>query len=444
MKKMTEGPITPHLISIAVPMILGNLLQLTYNAADSMIIGKCLGQDALAAVSTSNPIMTIFILGVSGLSMGASVLMSRFFGAGNEERVRHEFATTLLFSLLCSLIVFVLGISATPLLLAVIRVPEAIRPLAALYLRVMFIGFLFTFLYNLLAASMRALGDARTPIIALAVSCGLNILLDLAFVGLFGMGVFGAALATVIAQAVSVFTQVHLIRRRMPILALSKADLRMDPGLLRETLSIGSLTALQQCAQPIGKLLIQRVINMQGVVAIGAFNAVCRVDDFACIPAQSIGSSIMTCTAQNRGARKADRVRGTLLAGLRLAIGYFPIICSLILLTRGPVMHALCPDGAQAMIDMGYAYLSVKAWFYIMPCLTNAIQGFFRGMAKMRIVLICTLIQISLRVVFVHLLVPRIGIVGETYACLIGWLCMLIFEFGYYFYNRKKLLSFAS
>ena len=439
MQKMTQGSIPLHLIRYALPMILGNLLQLTYNAVDSMIIGKCLGENALAAVSTSNPIMTIVVLGVSGLSMGASVLMSRFYGANDTGKVKREFATSLVFSVICSLIVFLLGLVLSTALLRCIQTPEVILPEATVYLRVMFFGFLFTFLYNLLAAAMRSLGDSKTPLISLSVSCGLNIVLDLLFVAVFRMGVFGAAFATVLSQMVSVFSQVVLIYRKMPILRLSREDLRMDRSLLRETLSIGSLTALQQSAQPIGKVLIQSVINAQGVTAIGAFNAVCRIDDFACIPAQSIGSAIMTCTAQNRGGSRADRCRETFRKGLLIALAYFPIICSVTLLFGRGMVSILTPDHADEMIRMGTSYLSLKAWFFIMPCITNSIQGFFRGMTRMKIVLFSTVLQISIRTLFVSILVPRIGITGEAWACFIGWMVMAIWEFAYYFAVREKM-----
>lgn len=441
MLNMTQGSIPRHLISYAIPMIFGNLLQLTYNAVDSMIIGKCLGENALAAVSTTNPIMTIVVLGVSGLSMGASVLMSRFYGADDHEKVKREFATTLIFSVIFSLVVFLAGLTLSTSILRWIRTPEVILPEANTYLRVMFFGFLLTFLYNLLAAAMRSLGDSKTPLISLSVSCVLNIFLDALFVAVFHMGVFGAALATVISQLVSVLTQVVLIRRRMPILRLSRTDLHMDMNLLKETLSIGSLTALQQSAQPIGKVLIQSVINAQGVIAIGAFNAVCRIDDFACIPAQSIGSAIMTCTAQNRGGARPDRCRETFRKGLTIALCYFPIICSITLLFGSFLVSLLTPNDATEMIQMGTAYLHIKAWFFVMPCITNAIQGFFRGMTKMRIVLFSTVLQISIRTIFVTILVPRIGISGEAYACFIGWIIMVLWEFAYYFAIRNRLYA---
>lgn len=439
MLNMTQGNIYKHLIKYAIPMILGNILQLTYNAVDSMIIGKQLGEEALAAVSTSNPIMTIMILGVSGLSMGGSVIMSKYYGAGDFSNVKKEFSTTFIFSLMFSLIIFVAGVIFSEDILLLVNTPEEILGMAEAYLQTIFVGFLFTFQYNIMAAAMRSIGDARSPVIFLFISVILNTLLDLVFVCVFNWGVVGAGMATVIAEAVSVLLCIIFIYSKMEMLRLGKRDLVIDRVLLKETLQIGSLTALQQAVQPIGKILIQSVINAEGVIAIGAFNAVCRLDDFACIPSQSIGSAIMTCTAQNRGAGNYSRVKETLRKGFVVALAYFPIIFVAVMLLKTPAVSLLTPNGNRVMTDMAVAYLSVKAWFFIMPCIMNAIQGFFRGMARMKVVLIATALQISVRALMVYVLVPKIGIVGEAYACMIGWGLMFIFEFTYYFAIRKSI-----
>lgn len=440
MKDMTQGSITRNLIRYAVPMILGNLMQLTYNAADSVIIGKYMGEEALAAVSTSNPIMTIMVLGASGIGIGASVIMGKFCGAKDYAKLKREFSTTVLFSTAFSFLVFLLGIFTTPLLLSWISTPPEVMDMAVLYLRIIFVGFLFTFQYNILSHAMRSIGDSRSPVLFLGVSCGLNILLDLLFVAALDMGVAGAALATAVSEAVSAVLCVFWIRARIPQLRLERGEYVLDRPLLLETLKNGCLTALQQAAQPIGKVLIQRVVNLQGIAAIGAFNAVCRADDFACIPSQSIGSAIMTCTAQNRGARQPDRVRASLSRGLLIGLCYFPMICSAVLLTKAPVVRLLCPDGSTLMTEMGTAYLAVKAWFFLMPCILNAIQGFFRGMGRMTVVLCATLTQISIRTLCVTLWVPAVGITGEAYACLTGWLCQLLFECAclWFLYGRKQ------
>ena len=432
MRKMTEGSIARHLLVYAVPLILGNFFQLTYNAVDSILIGKFAGEGALAAVSAANPVMTIVILGVSGISIGASVLMSRFYGAGDEEALRREVATTILFGAAASLIVFAAGLALSPYILALMSVPPEILSQANTYLRIIFVGFLFTFQYNILAAALRSVGDSRTPVIFLAAASVLNGLLDVLFVALLRWGVAGAGLATVIAEGVSALLCAVYMRRHVPLLRLGLRELRVDRALLRQTVASGSITALQQACQPVGKLLIQRAINAQGISMIAAFNAVSRVDDFACIPEQSISSGMMTCVAQNRGAGQRERVRETLRTGMTLEILYGVLICAVTLLGRTPVMRLFAAQDSERMVQMGVDYLTWMAFFYLLPGLTNGIQGYFRGMGEMKTTLVATAIQISVRTVVVYLLVPTMGLTAAAWACAIGWCCMLVYAFVRY------------
>ena len=432
MKKMTQGSIVRHLLAYALPLILGNFFQLTYNAVDSIIIGKFAGEGALAAVSASNPVMTIVILGVSGISIGASVLMSRFFGAGDEAALRREVATTILFGGALSLAVFALGLPLSLPILRLMRVPQEILPMAGAYLRIIFVGFLFTFQYNILAAALRSVGDSRTPVIFLALASVLNGALDAVFIAGLRWGVAGAGLATVIAEAASALLCLVYMRRRVPLLRLRLSELRIDRALLAETVRSGSITALQQACQPVGKLLIQRAINAQGVGMIAAFNAVSRVDDFACIPEQSISSGMMTCVAQNRGAGQTQRVRETLRRGLALELAYGVLICIVTLLGKTPVMRLFAAQDSEQMVAMGVDYLTWMAFFYLLPGLTNGIQGYFRGMGEMKTTLIATAIQISVRTLVVYLLVPRAGLTAAAWACAIGWACMLVFTYWRY------------
>ncbi len=438
-RKMTEGSINRHLLSYALPLILGNLFQLTYNAVDSIVIGKFAGEGALAAVSAANPVMTIVILGVSGISIGASVLMSRFFGAGEEEKLRREVATTMLFGAAASLIVFALGLLFSRGILRLMNVPEEVLDTATVYLRMIFVGFLFTFQYNILSASLRSVGDARTPVLYLALSSVLNGCMDVVFVAGLRWGAAGAGLATVIAQAVSSVLCFAHMQRNVPLLRLSGSDMRIDRELLAETLRSGSITALQQACQPVGKVLIQSVINAQGIAVIAAFNAVSRVDDFACIPEQSISSAMMTCIAQNRGAGKKERVRETLKKGMRLELIYGVTILVVVQLVKRPVMQLFAAQDSASMLSLGVDYLTLMAFFYILPGLTNGIQGFFRGMGEMKTTLVATFIQISIRTVVVYVLVPRMGLSGAAYACAIGWSCMLVYTYFRYRSIIKKL-----
>ncbi|MDW2798429.1 MATE family efflux transporter [Clostridium boliviensis] len=443
MKDMTKGNISSQLIRFSIPLVLGNLFQLTYNAVDSIIVGRFAGEDALAAVGTANPVMSIVILGITGICIGASVLMSEFFGAGDEKRLKEEVSTVLLFGCFFSLIIAALGFISSRSILRLLRVPDQILEDAATYLRIIFLGMPFTFFYNAVASALRSVGDSKTPVRFLAAASILNGLLDVVFVAWLHMDVIGAALATDVAEAVSALLCVIYIYKKVPLLKVSRREIRLNRELLRLTLSQGAITALQQCCQPIGKLLIQGMINPLGVSTIAAFNAVNRVDDFAFTPEQSISSGIMTFVAQNRGAKNSGRIKRGFRTGLLIEAGYWVLICSLILVIKEPVMKLFVSENDTGMVAIGVNYLGLMAFFYLMPAFTNGIQGFFRGMGNMSITLISTLIQISVRVVFVSLLVPSMGLKGVAYACLIGWASMLLAEIPYYFWfkNKNELLQ---
>lgn len=437
-KDMTKGNIPRYLISFSIPLIIGNLLQLTYNAVDSIVVGQFAGKEALAAVGTANPVMNIVILGITGICIGASVLMSEFFGAGKDEELKKEISTTLIFGCFFSFLIVILGFIFSKEILSLLGVPKEILDAAALYLRIIFAAMPFTYLYNAVAAAMRSVGDSKTPIRFLAIASILNGCLDVVFVAGFNMGVVGAAIATDIAEACSAIFCILYIYKNVPLLRMGKSDFKLDRSLLKKTLQYGSITALQQSAQPIGKLLIQGVINPLGVDAIAAFNAVSRVDDFAFTPQQSISHAMMTFIAQNRGAKNKKRVIDGFKIGLQVEFCYWIFICVATLWLKHPIMKLFVSSNETAMISLGVHYLSLMAFFYLLPSFTNGIQGFFRGMGNMKVTLVSTIIQISFRVIFVIVLVPKIGMEAVAYASLIGWLFMLAYEVPYYFRYKKK------
>lgn len=442
MRNMTSGSIYRHLLAYAVPLIFGNFLQLTYNAVDSIVVSKGAGVAALSAVSVSNPVSVLLIQSVSGLGIGASVYMSKYYGAGDTEKLKRSLSTTLIFGTLAGLLVMLLGVMLSHPILGLMNTPAAIMTDALTYLRLLFIGNFFTFQYNIMSSALRAVGDSKTPVTFVGISSLLNAVLDCIFIFLFHWGVFGAALATIIAEALSAVLCFVYVYRYIPALRLRREELIMDHELLKKILSSGLITALQQSCQPIGKLLVQSVINVQGIDVIAAFNAGCKIEDYGRIPAQTISHGMMTCAAQNRGAGDRRRVKETLWKGILIGLIYYPIICILILLFRRPLIQLFAPDtGAEEMIRLGVAYLSVKAFTIVFPCITNAMQGFMRGMGNMSITLVSTILQIAVRTVFVYILVPRIGITGEAYACAIGWTVMILFEYSYYFIFRKKLYA---
>lgn len=436
---MTVGNPTKHLVQYALPLILGNLFQLTYNAVDSIIAGRFIGKEALAATGTASPVMNIIILGISGICIGAGVLMSEFFGAGDWESLKKEMATMLLFGLFFSLLVVGIGICVTPSLLKILKVPQEVMEMTSVYLRIIFLGAPFTYFYNALAAALKSVGDSKTPLKFLMISSVLNGVLDIIFIGFLRFGIICSATTTVIAEGVCAALSMVYIYKRVPTICLRKTEWHMDRLLLKKTLQYGSVTAMQQACQPVGKLMIQGAVNTLGVDTIAAYNAVTRVDDFAFTPEQSISHGITTFVAQNRGAQKKERIFNGFRHGLCLEFIYWILICILTLLLHRPIMMLFVTgEGGENMVEIGSQYLVTMAFFYLFPAFTNGIQGFFRGMGNMKVTLLCTFIQTSLRVIFTFLLVPHMGIYGVCFACAIGWSAMLLYEVPYYFYCKSK------
>lgn len=435
---MTEGSIPRHIIAYSIPLILGNLFQLTYNAVDSIIVGRFIGKEALAAVGTASPVMNIIVLGISGICIGASVIMSEFFGARDYQNLKKEMATTSIFGLYFSILVVILGIFFSPALLRALQVPEEILDITCLYLRIIFLGAPFTYFYNALSAALKSVGDSKTPLTFLMFSSILNGVLDVIFIGYFHLGIICSATTTVIAEATSAILCIIYVYRKIPLLQLELHEFTMDRGLLKRTIQYGSITALQQACQPVGKLLIQGAVNTMGIDAIASFNAVNRIDDYACLPEQSISHGITTFTAQNRGARKHERILRGFRIGLTLEFCYWILICAVTWIFKRPFMQLFVTEADQQVVALGCSYLSLMAVFYIFPGFTNGFQGFFRGMGNMSITLLGTFIQTSLRVIFVYILVPRIGMNGVAVACAIGWSVMLLVEIPYCFHFVKK------
>lgn len=439
MRDMTVGAPRGHLFRHALPLILGNLLQLSYNAVDTIIAGRFIGQDALAAEGIAAPVMNLLILAISGLCIGAGILMSEAFGAGDCGKLQKILGNTLLAGTVLCTALALPGILLTPQLLLLLHVPEGIFSITGAYLRITFLGIPFTFCYNAFSAGLKSVGDSDTPLKFLAFSAILNALLDLIFLGWLGFGIVCSALTTVFAEALSALLALLYMLRNVPQLCPRKGHWTPDPLILKQILRYGGPTAFQQAIQPVCKVLIQGQVNALGVSSIAAYNAVTRADDFACIPAQSISSAISTYIAQNRGAGKEHRIRTGFRWGICLEFCHWVLIGSAVMLLKTPLVSLFVSgEGAPDVIHLGSAYLSRMALFYLLPAMTNGVQGFFRGMGKMYTTMACTFLQASIRTVCTYLLAPRLGITGIACSCAIGWTVMLLFEVPYYFITCRK------
>ena len=428
MQDMTKGGAAGHLLRYAVPLMLGNWFQLAYNAVDSIIAGRFIGKDALAAEGIAGPVMNLVILGITGVCLGAGVLMSEFFGAKDGESLRRELATTVLSGTAACTVVALLGVLFTPAILQACAVPQEIFAITAIYLRITFLGAPFTCFYNALAAGFKSVGDARTPLRFLMVSAILNAALDLIFIGGLGFGIVCSAMTTVIAEAFSAVLAGWWLWTKTPELCPRRGQWRVDRSLLGRTLQYGGVSALQQAVQPIGKVLIQGQVNALGVEVIAAFNAVTRIDDFACIPEQSIAQGITTYIAQNRGAGKKERVRASFFCGLKLEFLYAIFITAICFFCAEPIIRLFVTDAA--VVHLGVRFLKLVSLFYLMPSLTNGIQGGFRGLGDLKITLNSSTLNMAGRVAAAALfvLLMKMDIEALPYSYVVGWILMLVYE----------------
>ena len=437
---MTEGKIIPQLTSFAVPLVLGNLFQLTYNAADSVIVGKFVGDDALAAVGTAGPVMNMVILFISGMCMGAGILMSTQYGAKKYEQLEKQISTTLLGGLAFSAaLTFLLLLIGDPLL-RLLQVPEGIMGPADAYLKIVFVGLVFTFVYNFFSNTLRALGDSRAPLYFLIISAVFNVVLDLVFVLGLEWGVPGSAAATVLSQAVSCLFCLLYIKKKVPLLCLGRKWLAFDISILWRTFSYGITSALQQMCVQLGKICVQTVVNVQGVSFIAAFTAINRVDDFAMTPQQNIAHAATTFMAQNKGAGKISRMKKGFLSSVLLEAVYTVIVAVIVFCLSRQIMQLFVSDGSEEVISLGISYLQMISIMYLMPAATNIIQGFFRGLGDLKITLISTALNMAVRFLSAWIMIHVLhgGFECLAWSNMIGWIAMLALQVPLILIRWKK------
>lgn len=438
-KDMTKGPIFSQLVRFTVPLILGNLLQMTYNAVDSMIVGRFVGKEALAAVGTSNPLMTLVLLFTNGICLGAGILVSFHFGAKEEEVLKRQVSTGMGAGIVFSAVVgLMIAVLAKPVL-SLLRVDPSILTQASLYLRIIMMGLLFSFIYNYLASVLRAMGDSRSPLIFLAISACLNIAGDLLLVAGLKLGIFGAALSTFLCEALSAALCWIYVYRKVALLRLGRGWLIMDFGLLRTTLSYGIVSALQQSTVQMGKLFVQAFVNTLGVTSTAAFNAVNRTDDYAIVPEQNIAYAVSSMMAQNVGAGKKERVTRSFAWGMVLELGY-GIGAGIVLFSLAqPLIRLFTTD--PEVIREGVGYLRLMAFMYPAPAITNGIQGYFRGIGDLKITLISSFLNMFVRVIACYLLIFQMGMRFEVipWSYLAGWAAMCLFEIPCLLHRMMKM-----
>lgn len=427
-KDLTTGKIMPILVNFTVPLVLGNLFQLTYNAVDSIIVGHFVGKEALAAVGICNPVSTLMILFLNGLCMGASILMGIQYGAKDYETLHRQISTTLLSGAFFSFfLTLVCVIFAVPILL-LLQVDPSIMSMTVQYLRIIFLGLMFTFLYNFFSSTLRALGDSASPLYFLIISAILNIFGDLFFVIVLKAGSNGCAISTVLSEALCCLFCIIYIQKKVPILRLGKKWLVFDAWLLKKTIAYGWASAMQQATVQMGKIAIQALVNTMGVSVAAAFAVVNRIDDFAITPEQNIAHAMTALMAQNKGAGKNDRMREGFRCGMILELVYGAAVMLICLGFARPLMSLFVKD--EEVIGHGVVYLHLIAVMYILPAITNSLQGFFRGIGDLKVTLMSSFTNMTVRVIAAApmVLLWNFGIEALPYSYLAGWIAMLLVE----------------
>lgn len=437
---MSVGKPGKVLMAFTLPMLLGNLFQQLYNMVDSIVVGNYEGADALAAVGTAFPIMMLVLCVVIGLTNGFSVVISQYFGAGQTEQVRKAVYTSFVFMLVVAIVLSIVGVAITYPLLWLLQTPESVLYDCANYLIIIFAGLVFTFLYNIFAAILRALGDSKTPLYMLVLSTVVNIVLDILFVASFGWGVPGVAIATIIAQAVSAFACFFYTMKRVPMLRFhgSKKGL-YDKAILKTMIGYGLPSALQQSIVSIGMLLIQGLVNSFGSTVMAAYTSGNKIDNFATIPMMTMNMALSTYTAQNMGAGKPERVREGYRFSIKFTIVFCLALTGIIALCGSFLVGLFVDSVANAeVIRIGTEFLDVACLFYFVFGLMQNSFGVLRGAGDMKFFMVCTFMNLGSRVASAYLLAPLIGYHAIWWSMPISWGVAAILSTARYLSGKWK------
>lgn len=442
-RELTQGPVMKTMLRFAVPMILGDLLQQCYNIADTLIVGQFLGADALAAVGSAFSLMTFLTSILLGLAMGSGTVFSIRFGQhdtqGLKEGILASFVLLGLVTLLLNLLIF-LGIDW---IIWALRTPASLVGLMRDYLIVIFAGMIGIFLYNFFASLLRSLGNSVVPLVFLAISACLNIVLDLWFVAGLNRGVAGAAEATVLSQYVSGIGIAIYTKVKFPALLKPEKTVRLRLHRIREITSFSALTCLQQSIMNLGILAVQGLVNSFGTTVMAAFAAAVKIDAFAYLPVQDFGNAFSIFVAQNFGAQRTDRIRQGIRVAVLTSLSFGLLLSVCVFVFAEPLMSLFLDTSEQAVIAEGVRYLHIEGAFYYLIGALFLLYGLYRALGRPGMSVVLTVVSLGVRVALAYALsaIPAIGVVGIWWSVPIGWVLADVLGVVYFLVHRKKLLA---
>ncbi len=420
----------------ALPMIIGNIVQQLYQMADSIIVGRFVSSEALAAIGASAAFTNVFICIAGGAGVGASIIVSRAFGARDYAKMKQSASTSLIFFTILSIILGLTGFLLSRPIMTLLNTPKNVLDLAVLYLQVYFAGFPFLFLYNLVSAMFNALGKSRIPLYLLIFSSLLNVVLDIWMVTALGMGVFGAALATLIAQGIAAVISFLLYLKEMRAYPAVHYR-RFAPSDLTESLRLAVPSIIQQSTVSIGMMLVQSVVNGFGSEALAGFSAGARLENLEAVLYVCMANALSSYTSQNIGAGRTERIRKGYHAGLLIDAAASVVFFILLVIFPTPLIKMfLAEGGTQTALSTGVNYISFIGIFLMIMGTKMATDGILRGAGKMKVFMTANLVNLSIRVLVAVTLAPRFGIGFVWYAVPIGWAANFLVS---YIWGLRKL-----
>ena len=420
---MTTGSATKHLLLFALPLFIGNLFQQFYNMVDSVIVGKFINADALAATGSCGSLSFLFFSLSAGLAIGIGIIVAQYFGAGDERKIRETIASSFYVLVISALVVTAIGFMLARPILKLLNTPEGpILENAVVYLRTTVCGILFIALYNGVSSVLRALGDSKTPLVFLIISSFLNVGMDLLLVIKFDMGVFGVALATVIAQAISAFISLIYAFVKVPYFRLSKEELKPNRHIIMHSFRLGIPLAIQSSMIAISLIVLQGVVNTFGHTAMSAFTITSKIDIVVSMFYNAISSALTTFCGQNFGAKKYDRVKGGYKRGVLFMIIYNIVIIPTVFFLSRQIVGFFVNE--PEVIELGIKAVHITCFMYLALALIYVPRGTLNGVGDASFSLINGITEVVCRVAFSFglTMIPVIGQMGIWYATGLTWL----------------------
>jgi len=431
-RDMTSGSIYKHMLAFALPILFSQLFQQLYNTADAFIVGRLLGTEALAAVSSSGPLIHLMISFLVGISMGASTVISRYFGAGDPDKVSKAIHTNLAFGLISSLILTAFGVIFTPTILRWINTDPQVLPQATEYFRLYFAGFSTIVMYNMCKGIMNAVGDSRRPLYYLIYSSVLNVVLDVVFIAVFNWGVWSAAFATVISQASALVLCLFHVLKKGHIYSVYISRIRIHREIFGEIVRIGLPAGVSNSVIGLANVVVQSQINSFGMLAMAAYGAHSKIEGFVFLPVMSFNIAISTFISQNLGAKQYERAKKGARFGIILAVAMAQCI-GFVVLAFAPQLVAMF-DPTPGVVELGALQARTLARFYFLLSFSHAIASVCRGAGKAFVPMLVMLgVWCMARLVYIYAIMHFVGEISYIYwAYPITWVISSLIYLVYY------------